>query len=301
MNFPLILEAKELIKKILLKHDLQPVGDSTEEVLRSYFNFTHKVIVQQPRIVLRSDSLSQKAEELGVSEILNGIERKFVSGEDINPCLSKKIFQLNDHDYLLNDWAIHHLHLSDSKIRETDYFNKRSGLLLFCHVTPETVYFIDIREHGENYVFAQRDLLRVIRDNWADLNKKFQIGGEKMELYPKMDEKGITMLRKKGYMTFTQVDDFAYMPGQGSTSSGFSLEAAREMDAFHRALYKVHSYTFEHGEELKEHFLDEKGQKFDNLQFSLAYKDWMFYVYEVNSGKMVDFDLSGYQPKYPDA
>ncbi len=284
-----------------MKYELQPVGNSTEEVLKSYFNLKHKVIFQQPRTVLRSDVLTRKAEELGASEILDGIEQKFVTGQDVNPCLSKKIFQLNEHDYLLNDWAIHHLHLSDSKVNEDDYFNKRSGLLLFCHVTPETVYFIDIREHGENYVFAQRDLLRVIRGNWPDLNSRFQVGSPDMELNHKPNEKEISILRRKGYMTLTQVDDSIYMPGLGSATSGFSLAAALEMDTFHRALYKIHSYTLENCEELKEHFLGEEGQKFDTLRFSLAYKDWMFYVYEVNSKRFADFELSGYQPKYSDA
>jgi hypothetical protein len=301
MDFPLLLAAKDIIIQVLEKHDLKPIGSSTQDVLQSYFNFKHKIIHQRPREVLKSASISAKAEDLGVSEILKNIEQRFINGEDINPNLSKKIFHINEHDSLLNDWAIHHLHLSDIKVNNNDYFNKRSDFLLFCHVTPDEVYFIDIRPHNESYVFAQRDLIRAIRDNWPELNKKIQVGQEPMEIYPRLEDKDIAILRKKGYMTFTQVDSFVYMPGQGSTTSGFSLEAGREMDEFHRALYKIHSYTQEFNEQLKEEILDKDGKKLEHLQFSLAYKDWMFYVFELNSKRFVDFDLLSYQTKYPNA
>lgn len=301
MDFPLLLAAKDVIIQVLEKHGLKPIGSSTQDVLQSYFNFKHKIIRQQPRAVLKSAPISAKAEDLGLSEILKNIEQRFVNGEDINPNLSKKIFRVNEHDYLLNDWAIHHLHLSDTKVNSNDYFNKRSDFLLFCHVTPDEVYFIDIRPHKESYVFAQRDLLRTIRDNWPELNKKFQIGQKPMETYPKFEEQDLTIMRKKGYMTLTQVDDFAYMPGQGSATSGFSSDAGMEMDQFLRDLYKIHSYTQEFDEQLKEKILDKSGKKLEHLQFSLAYKDWMFYVFELNSKQFVNFELSSYQPKYPDS
>jgi len=301
MDFPLILAAKDIIIQVLKKYDLTPVGSSTQQVLQSYFNFKHKIIRQQPRVVLKSELISTKAKDLGLSEFLAHLEQRFLNGEDVNPNLSKKIFHITDHDYLLNDWAIHHLHLSNTKSNSNDYFYKRSDFLLFCHVTPEKVYFIDVRPHNENYVFAQRDLLRAIRDNWPDLDKKFRVGNERMEIYPRLEERDIAMLRKKGCIAFTQVDEYAYMPGLGSTTSGFSLEAAREMDAFHRELYKIHSYTLEFEETLKEQILDKNGKKLKHLQFSLVYNDWMFYIIELNSNQYVNFDLSGYQPKYPDS
>lgn len=301
MEFPLLTDAKVIIKKFLNKqYGLRPVGTSTQDVLMSYFNLKHKLISQQPRIVLMSNGLIEKAQQLGLESILLNLEKKFLAGEDINPYLSKGIFRLNEHDYLLNDWEMHHLHLNELKVKPNDYFNQRSAQLLFVHVTGGLVYFIDIRSHNENYVFAQRDLLRAVRHNWPDLNRMFLVNAEPKEVYPKFDEQEIAVMRRKGYMFFTQVDEYAYMPGAGSACSGFSLKASMEMNEFMRQLYKIHLYASEHKEELRL-FLAKKNKKpLPKMRISLVYKDWLFFVYEMNSQQFVYLDLSNYQPLYPD-
>lgn len=301
MDFPLLTDAKNIIIKHLHQFGLRPTGTSTQDVLRSYFNLKHKIISQSPRKVLWGDSLIEKAERLKVERVLNIIARKFEIGEDVNPFLSKGIFKLDDHDYLLNDWGMHHLHLNDKKNTTVDYFNQRSDLLLFAHVEIDKVYFIDIRPHNESYVFAQRDLLRSVRDNWPDLNRKFLVKEEEMEVFPKFDEKDIAIMRKKGYMFFTQVDKHAYMPDSGSTCSGFSLKASMEMDEFQRHLYKLHCYIMEHEDDLKIKFSTQPGGKLTKMRVSLAFKDWTFYICEMYTQRLVDIDVSNYQPPYADA
>jgi len=296
MDLGLLIEAKKLVLKILKQHDIKPDGNTTEDVLRSYFNLKHKVIKSKPRSVTISKGLLAKAKSLNVETVLVTIESKFISGEDVNPFLSKSIFRSESHDHLLNDWQIHHLHLNTRKKKPTDYFNARSELLLFVHLTDDIVYFIDIRRHNENYVFAQRDLLRIVRDNWPDVNKKFMVSDEEMNVYPKLDEEGITKLRKKGYMFYTQADGYSYAPNLGSAVSGFSMLAGLQMNEFHRELYKIHSYINEHEAELIELLSKNSGINLSSLNFTLAFKDWIFYVYEVNSGQFVNFNLTGYNP-----
>lgn len=292
----MLIDAKNLILKILKQYDIKPKGNTTQDILRSYFNLKHKIIKSTPRPVYISNGLRLKAKSLNLDSVFTSIEKKFISGEDINPFLSKRAFLSERHDSLLNDWQIHHLHLNESKMKATDYFNTRSEWLLFVHVTANTVYFIDIRHHNENFVFAQRDLLRIIRDNWPDLNKQFLINDQEMDVYPKLDEEGITTLRKKGYTFFTQVDNHAYFPGLSSTVSGFSILAGLHMNEFYRELFRIHCYVIEHEAEVIDQLSKNSGVKLSSLNFNLAFKDWTFYVFEVNSKQFVNFDLGDYNP-----
>jgi hypothetical protein len=301
MDFPLLIDAKAIIVKYLASFDLKPIGTSTQEILQSYFNFKHKFIRSQPRNALMSKGLPEKARTLDMETVLKILEQKCISGEDINPFLSKGTFRLGVHDHLLNDWKIHHLHLNLNKANPADYFNDRSDNLLFVHITNESIYFVDIRPHQEDDVFAQRDLLRIVRDNWPQLAQQFRVQNEEMEIFPKFDEKDIAIMRKKGYMFWTQVDNHVYAPGLGSAVSGFSMEAGLAMDEFLRQLYKIHSYITEHDDELKSTLSAKIGRNLSNLHFALAFKDWLFYVYEVNSNQFVNFELSGYQPRFPDS
>lgn len=300
MDFPLLTDAKAIIVKYLNSFGLEPVGNATQQILQSYFNFKHKYIKTRPRAVVISAGLEKKAQQLGLEIVLNMINQKCVAGEDINPFLSKGTFRLGVHDHLLNDWKIHHLHLNLNKAKPTDYFNDRSAYLLFAHVTDESIYFIDIRPHQEDDVFAQRELLRIVRDNWPQLDQQFRVQQEEIEIFPKFNEQEIAIMRKKGHMFLTQVDDHVYAPGLGSAVSGFSLEAGMEMDEFLRQLYKIHSYITDHHDDLKANLSAKIGRQLSKLHFTLAFKDWLFYVYEVNSNQFVNFELSGYQPRYPD-
>ena len=294
MDFPLLTDAKAIIVKYLSSFDLKPVGNSTQDIFQSYFNFKHKFIRTKPRSVLISAGFKEKAQQLGLEAVVKVIEQKCIDGVDINPFLSKGTFRLGTHDHLLNDWKIHHLHLNATKTNPSDYFNDRSDYLLFVHVTTESVYFINIRPHKEDDVFAQRDLLRIVRDNWQQLDRQFRVRNEEMEIFPKFDEKDIAITRKKGYMFWTQVDKHVYAPGLGSAVSGFSMEAGLEMNEFLRELYKIHSYVTEHDSELKSTLSEKSGRKLSNLHFTLVFKDWLFYIYEVNSNQFVNFELSGY-------
>lgn len=292
MDFPLLLDACSIIKKVLSQFGLVPKDPSTQGILRSYFNFKHKFIYNRPREVLMSNHLLDKAKSMGIDDILSDIEAKFRTGADVNPFLSKGVFRLSDHDYLLNDWSIHHLHMNADKDRPGDFFNKRSSNLLFVHIILEKVYLIDIRPHNESHVFAQRDLLRIIRDNWAELDRSFKVRAEPMNVWPKFDEGEISMMRRKGYMFFTQVDDHAYMPGAGSACSGYSIMANMEMDQFVRDLYKIHCYVAEYGDELLSKLA------ISEMKIGLVYKDWLFYPYEFHSGQFLDLNLKDYRPPH---
>jgi len=301
MEYPLLTDAKLLMLKQLALHGAKPTGNDLQSIMTSFFNLKHKFIKNQLRKVVMSRGLQAKASVLNLDAILKTVAQHFTDGSDVNPYLSKGIIRAGKHDFLLNDWEIHHLHLNDKKDKPADYFKQRSSQLLFAHITPETAYFIDIRHHNENLVFAQRDLLRIVRDNWPDLNRKFLVQEEPMEVFPKHDEQGIHNLRKGSFLFFTQVDDHAYMPGLGSAVSGFSMKAGMEMNAFCAQLYKIHSYISENEQKLKDRLAAKSGLDLKSVNFVLALKDWTFYVYEENSRHLLNFELSGYTPAFGDA
>lgn len=232
--------------------------------------------------------------------MLGVIKAKFEAGEDVNLFLSKGVYRLVDHDYLLNDWGIHHLHHNDQKKASGDYFNLRSGQLLFVHTTADHLYFIDIHPHNEHCVFAQKDLLRAVRNNWPDLNRKFLVREEEMEISPQFNEKDTVTMRHKGYYFFTQVNKHAYAPGLGSACIGFSMQAGLEMNEFHRHLYKIHCFVQENEDKLIRMLDRDPDKPLVSLRVRLIFDDWLFYVCERNSGHYLNLDLQDYQPFCPD-
>jgi hypothetical protein len=263
--------------------------------LTDYFNLKHKMIQSKPgREIFKANNFSKKARELNLESVLCEIESKIKKGEDINPYLSKSVLKPEDHDFLLNDWKFHHLHLLGTKDFPNDYFYSRADHLLFIHVTDDKVYFIDIASHNDKLVFAHKDFIRIVRDNWNDLHQKFLFGDGQMQLQHNMTEEEIALLRKKhgkkgekkyvGLLFATQVDNLTYLPGVGSASSGHSNEAMRNKDAFHRRLWASQKYLNENEELVKQHIQNNMGLQLSKLEFSVKLIENVFQVYEKQSG-----------------
>jgi hypothetical protein len=96
-------------------------------------------------------------------------------GRDLTPHLSRAVKvgyqpgtssaygRRSDLDLLLNDWNVHHLHLSTAK--EADGFVKRTGPLLFAIVESKQAFLIDILEHGS---WSRERIAHVMIDNWPN-------------------------------------------------------------------------------------------------------------------------------------
>jgi len=285
MDFHLMREARAEAENYLLTLGLDISSQSLRDAMFSYFNVKHKFIEQKKRKVHFAKHLKKKAEELNLINLIKTIEVKFNSGDDINPYLSKGVLRPNDHDLLLNDWRINHLHVSESKRRPDDYFMERSNYLLFFHLDQDSAYFIDMREHGENQVFAKKELLRIIKANWPDIERKFRFGDYNMKMTHNPSEEEIAYLKQKriGLLFPTEVDGVTYMPGSGSATSGFSIQAGREMDRFHRELYMIQGYFDNNGDLIKKQLEEKLSKKLTKLDFSVKLRDGMFYIYEKNS------------------
>ncbi len=130
----------------------------------------------QPRRVMRSAAFDQNpiaaTRLVTIAEIVDQIER----GADLTKYLSrrvrssftlprkfgkKRLSQLEHLDLLLNDWGVHHLHLSTAV--EADGFVERNDPLLFAMFRSEKAYFLDIGTHQS---FADDRLVRIAVENW---------------------------------------------------------------------------------------------------------------------------------------
>ncbi len=126
-------------------------------------------------------------------------------------------------DLLFNDWGIHHLHLRSDKENPSDYFNGRTGLLLFVKFTIDTAYFLDIKSHDD---WSNTDFIRIIQRNWPEIIADREIPNTQWS--PNFNDEKIGILRKKGYLFGINVDEKAYLIlGHGRTSSGDNAMAIR--------------------------------------------------------------------------
>ena len=107
---------------------------------------------------------------------LNLIENNFINGVSNLPYQSKGA-STERLDLLLNQWGVYHLHLSENI--ESDGFCSRTGPVLFCCFDHETVYFLDILEHGSRHatVWVNEDILRVVKNNWPKHLNRYEMKG----------------------------------------------------------------------------------------------------------------------------
>ena len=161
----------------------------------------------------------------------------FVSGGSVMPHLTDRVNHTEKSDWLLWDYAIHHLHLSRN-IRENG-FVERSGWLLFAIVADQDVFFVDVRPHRQTdgLQWVRQDLLDIVHSNWPELTESRSLRGvigttvtdiEKLEL------------RRKNANLAHAVEGQAIAPlGLGTTADG------------HSALCRFLAYTLLR--ELKQH------------------------------------------------
>ena len=179
-------------------------------------NFLHlmnvigKNVINIPRKVHYSCELIKKMNEEFPKELCDLIklfEKKFDKGESVKGYLSKKAFDVEFKDILLNQWGIKHLHLTDKEANSIEEMkNNRSNILLFFIVDNQDVYFLDVRKHPKGAGFITLEVLSIVYNNrWME-----KIGAQKVEgiidLQPKIDSnEELYKLYKPNHVTFSIV------------------------------------------------------------------------------------------------
>jgi hypothetical protein len=143
----------------------------------------------------------------------------------------KKLNQLEHLDLLLNDWGIHHLHIS-TKL-EPDGFVVRVQPLILAIFKPGSAYLIDIVKHDD---WSNDRLIRIIVENWpaAGLVHEIKgiIGTEARQFTPAERLK----LRSVGIATTVQIDGRTFSPALGISTAGTSVQTSRTAMHIMRAL-----------------------------------------------------------------
>jgi hypothetical protein len=160
-------------------HTAELEAKPVRELLDIYASWQQRLVFPCPRRVHQSKAL--RANPLAANPAhrpgLNALIEKIGRGEVITPHLSRGILQgykpakpdapkallkRRDLDLLLNDWGIHHLHVSTKT--DQDGFVERSKALLFAAFQPHDAYLIDLMEHGD---WTHEHLIEVIAEGMA--------------------------------------------------------------------------------------------------------------------------------------
>jgi len=160
---------------------------SPRELVVLYLNWRERLIPPAPRRVLRSSVFDTNPivheRSATIAQIVDDIEQ----GRDLTRYLSRRVtigfelpraqspknlYKRRHLDLLLNDWGIHHLHISTAT--EADGFVKREGPLIFAIFKPARAYLIDAGAHRD---FTREQLIRIIIETWPDDGLAFELKG----------------------------------------------------------------------------------------------------------------------------
>jgi hypothetical protein len=176
------------------------------DLLSTFYNWQNRRVSIRPRAVHISQALRAKNR----NEVVV-LADKIKKGEDLNPHLSERVETVflatpkdpglryrEDLDLLLNEWAIHHLHIST--ILQTNGFVERGRELLFAAFRHDDAYLIDLLDHK---AFEDENLVQIATTNWPNA-KLFSVTPGMKLLFP--DTKpGRKQLRNAGVNTPVQL------------------------------------------------------------------------------------------------
>lgn len=210
---------------------------SATDLLIVYRNWSDRLIRPTPRRVHQSHALlaNPLASDPLYEPALRQIMDRFRSGGDLTPHLSARIregycerrgerVRNADLDLMLNDWGIHHLHLST--VIGDGGFVQRTGPLLFACVREEDAYLIDVMTHND---WTSLHVFEVMVREWPDAGLVRQIHGV-LSLSGGVSEQDYKTLRGKHANALIEVDGKVYSSANGLTAAGTSISATMLAD-----------------------------------------------------------------------
>lgn len=222
-------------------------GEDPDRVSIKYFNIRSRLIPAQPRKVLVSHEFTCPPHLISV---LESLKQKIAAGDDITPHQSTRLLDAEFNDYLLNDWGIHHFHLSVEPHPKIAGFVARTGPLLFARLTSDEAFLIDVVEHDG---WSEQRLVTIMHSNWAESIEGYRLKDVKgVEMMPSDSEIGL--LRKAGVNTTIEVaKGVVYAPpGGGYTTSRVSVNVVLAVNRYLARVKKLEGYVRHNAEEIIE-------------------------------------------------
>jgi hypothetical protein len=206
--------------------------DRPDLALQRWMDYRLRRIDPQPRQVHKSNRFPIVGLPSDVGEALALIEERFAIGDEVNPYLSKGILnndvanpkEQNRTDGLWADWGIHHFHLTTEPLVDGQRFSERSGWLLFAKVYDDAVAFIDVRDHNEDFLWTQADLLKTFISSFPEQAEPFRITAMKVEPREQTPETLKTLRNAGVYVPIEHRGDFYFGPGGGITTAATSAK-----------------------------------------------------------------------------
>lgn len=154
-------------------------------------------------------------------EVSQHLSRSVTVAYQAKPEKITSLAKYRDLDLLLNDWGVHHLHLSTEL--DSDGFVMRTKPLLFAVFKQDTAYLIDIFDHGG---WASDAIPEIILRNWPDAGIIHELPVlASRESYTDIEKIG---LRNAGLTTAYEArDGKVYMFNAGLTTAGTSVHAVQ--------------------------------------------------------------------------
>ncbi len=203
-------------------------GLDAHGLLVVYHNWISRLVKPQPRAVHKSTAFqmnllaTQRANDLAqiIADIEQGRDLKKYLSRDIDraPAKAPGARRRPDLDLLLNNWGVHHLHISS--IVEPDGFVKRDGPLLFVSFTSRAAYVIDIMMHGD---WTRDHVLEVLASEWPHEGVIHEINDAPSAT--QITEEQRANLRKNGYNAAFTYGGKVFMPASVMMSGGPTMRA----------------------------------------------------------------------------
>jgi hypothetical protein len=192
---------------------------------------------------------------------------------------SKNLHRRRDLDLLLNDWGIHHLHISNSI--DGDGFVSRDGSLLFAIFIPSAAFFVDILPHRE---WTNQRLVEISVRNWPDAQLFLQLKGV-LGVSRSITPDDRHKLRGAGIATMIEVDGGVYMSRSfGISSAGTSTRAASQATHLLRQIHAITENLKMDNDYLKPSF-EQAGVPYPKepsfrLVFTSGFSEYVFAIFE---------------------
>ncbi len=289
INF--ISDLKEVITQKLsrLGHPPAPEEDIDTLLIRS-LNLARRVPPIIEWTVMQSNELAIKSLR---SEIRLGLEqfiKKAESGQNLKPHLSKKSDEPDYKDLMFYDWEVFHFHLGTNSNPNHNEFVKRTGDLLFAIADSNTarMYLIDIHPHRGG--FTNQNLLRIVKDNWAEILAPHTLN-RVIELDSNWSDNDIDSLRKAGINPMLQIPDGPVLlsMGGGITTAGTSILNIMDADSIKTDVRQLQESFTHPTYAVAAHFKSTYGKNWEDLKFKVKSFEGPMEIEEMTTGEVVQF------------
>jgi hypothetical protein len=280
---------------LMLSAELQRL--TAPDLLIRHYNWMSRHIQAVPRTVQRSKAFTanpivqQQATDFEkiIADIEDGVDLARYLSKSIKIAIeskTKKLEKRRDLDLMLNDWGVHHLHIS-TKL-EADGFVERGGPLLFGIFQPNSAFLIDVMQHGD---WTREHVLRVIVDEWPSEGFVRELAGVRgsriLGSSADYTEEERQRLRAVGISTTIEIDGKIFMPGSGFSTAGTSIKAAFAVKQLLQNLRKFEKFVRNNREQMRLSFAKEGKLYPDNPKFEFLFLQQGYGVIEKRSDTLI--------------